>query len=266
MRDKVTWRGHTCLQRPDSSGRFLRAILSGADVGAPDSSRRGRVENYPAASKTPSWTQECGATKKGPQEWGRGSHECPRHKPPTPNPQTRERSELWPLLCVLLVLAVPACKHRKVGERQTAEESGMPNVSSVIHMGDPRAASQLASGFHDIEAHAWRWTMRTFAVYLRPPLGSAQKGAVLYLNFTLTPPQIEKLHSVTLSASVNGNQQSPETWDKPGDYVYRRDVPAGLMTGDSVRVDFELDKAVPPSDQDARELGVVVSKAGLELK
>jgi hypothetical protein len=33
-----------------------------------------------------------------------------------------------------------------------------------------------------------------------------------------------------------------------------------------VRVDFELDKAIPPSEKDARELGVVVSKIGLELK
>jgi hypothetical protein len=38
------------------------------------------------------------------------------------------------------------------------------------------------------------------------------------------------------------------------------------MTGDAVRVDFELDKAIPPSEQDARELGIVVSKVGLEVK
>jgi hypothetical protein len=133
-------------------------------------------------------------------------------------------------------------------------------------MGDPRAASQLAAGFHDIEEHAWRWTMRQFGVYLRPPLGSSKKGAVLVLNLTLPPALLQAQPSITLSASVNGNKLPPETWSKPGTFVYQRDVPAELLAGDAVRVDFELDKAMPPSEKDARELGLVVSKVGLELK
>jgi hypothetical protein len=133
-------------------------------------------------------------------------------------------------------------------------------------MGDPRAAGQLVAGFHDIEAHAWRWSMRQFSVYLRPPLGSAQKGAVLYLNLTLPPVVLEKHQSLSLTASVNGNKLSTETWSAPGSYVYKHDIPAELLAGDGVRVDFELDNAMPPSEKDARELGVVVSKVGLELK
>jgi hypothetical protein len=33
-----------------------------------------------------------------------------------------------------------------------------------------------------------------------------------------------------------------------------------------VRVDFQLDKSMPPSGADARDLGVVVLSAGVELK
>jgi hypothetical protein len=33
-----------------------------------------------------------------------------------------------------------------------------------------------------------------------------------------------------------------------------------------VRVDFQLDKSIPPSGADLRDLGVVVLSAGLELK
>jgi len=177
---------------------------------------------------------------------------------------------LRPLLLVLVVsfaFGLPACKHRKVAERATVEEGGTtPSMSSTIHMGDPRAASQLAAGFHDIEANAWRWTMRQFSVYLRPPLGSSKKGAVLVLSLTVPPSVLQSQPSITLSASVNGNKLPPETWSKTGSYVYQRDVPAELLNGDSVRVDFELDKAMPPNEKDARELGVVVSKVALELK
>jgi hypothetical protein len=167
---------------------------------------------------------------------------------------------------MVLVFSAPACKHHKVAERQTVEETGAPAMASIVHMGDAGAAKQLASGFYDIEAHAWRWTKRQFSVYLRPPSGSASKGAVLTLNLTVPPAVIQGEKSISLSASVNGRKLGAETWSAPGAYLYQRDLPAELLVGDAVRVDFELDKAMPPNGQDARELGVVVSRVALELK
>jgi hypothetical protein len=38
------------------------------------------------------------------------------------------------------------------------------------------------------------------------------------------------------------------------------------LTGESVRIDFKLDKAIAPSESDLRELGVVAHSIGLELK
>jgi len=182
--------------------------------------------------------------------------------------QTFGKLKHAPLIALLLALSciVPACKHRKVAERQTVEETGAPTLASTVHMGDPRAVMQLAAGFHDIEAHAWRWTMRKFSVYLRPPPGSAQKGAVLTMNLTVPPAVLDARKTISLSASVNGNKLGEDSWSNPGNYIYRCDVPGALLTGDAVRVDFELDKALPPTEKDARELGVVVSKVGLELK
>ena len=75
----------------------------------------------------------------------------------------------------------------------------------------PGLCGQLVSGFHGIEANAWRWTMRQFSVYLRPPLGSAQKGAVLIVNLTVPPAVIETEKTISLSASVKGNRFAPET-------------------------------------------------------
>jgi hypothetical protein len=39
-----------------------------------------------------------------------------------------------------------------------------------------------------------------------------------------------------------------------------------VFTGETVRVDFQLDKAMPPSGADRRELGIIVLSIGLESK
>jgi hypothetical protein len=172
------------------------------------------------------------------------------------------------LLLAALLAAAPACKHPTVHSTDTIEEA--PRLASSVQMGDRGAARQLASGFYDIEANAWRWTMQKFAVNLRPPARAAQQGAVLELHLTVPQPSIQKLGSVTLSAVIGGTALTPETYSKAGDYIYRRDVPANLLAGDAVRIDFQLDKAVPPGDagnsEDKRELGIVASSVGLVAK
>jgi hypothetical protein len=131
-------------------------------------------------------------------------------------------------------------------------------------MGDPKVEPQLIKGLHGVEAGAWRWTAKDFTVALHPPFGASQKGAKLTVKLTVPPPTIEKLKSVSLSCNVAGANLAPETYTTPGDYMYVRDVPADAMSGDAVRVDFQLDKAMPPSGGDIRELGIIVFNIGLE--
>lgn len=169
-----------------------------------------------------------------------------------------------PALVAALLLAAPACKHQDVHVTDTVEEA--PRLASTVHMGDRTMASQLPSGFYDVESGAWRWTMRKFAVNLRPPARSAQQGAVLELHLTVPPPSIQKLGSITLSATAGGAALAPETYSKAGEYTYRRDVAANLLAGDAVRIDFQLDKAMPPGDVDKRELGIVAVSVGLISK
>jgi hypothetical protein len=158
-----------------------------------------------------------------------------------------------------------ACKRRdRVRLEQTEEES--PQLATVVHLGDPRNASQLVSGFYEIEDHSWRWTTGKFSVLLRPPRTAARKGAVLQLKFSIPETALSQLKAVSLAATVNGTPLTPETYTQPGSFTYSRDVSGSLLTGESVKVDFSLDKTLPPTGTDQRELGVVASTVGFDTK
>jgi hypothetical protein len=168
-------------------------------------------------------------------------------------------------LVATLVLVPVGCKRaKKVQVQQTVEES--PRMASVIQMGDPKMETQLVSGFYGIEGNAWRWAARQFTVILRPPFGASQRGGTLQLNLTVPQVVIDKLKNISITASVDGSPLPPETYTQAGPYTYKRDVPGNLLTADSVKVDFQLHKAIPPSGGDLRELGVVVNSVSLEAK
>jgi len=170
----------------------------------------------------------------------------------------------WALAFAALLWAPLACKHKKPAVQQIVPEA--TRVPTTVQLGDPRVAGQLISGFYDIENGAWRWTAKQFAVELGTPLGASGRGATLELHFTIPPVVIEKNPAITLSASVDGNVLPPETYTKPGEYVFKKDVPASLMAPDTVRVAFELDKTISPGGADSRVLGVIATKAGLVRK
>ena len=167
-------------------------------------------------------------------------------------------------LAVCLLLA--GCKHRdrKVRVQQTEEDGA--SLASVIEMRDPHVARQLVTGFHPIEEKSWRWTMGQFAVALHPPRNAALKGATLHFKFTLPEAILSKVKTVSISAKVNGAALSPETYTEAGTFDYSRDVDPKLLSGDSVNVEFTLDKFIPAGEVEQRELGVIATSVGFEAK
>jgi hypothetical protein len=156
---------------------------------------------------------------------------------------------------------------KRVPVKETVEEApSAPKLLTAIAMGEPKGEKQLLAGFYGIEANAWRWTAKDFSVTLRPPAGSAANGATLDFAFSLPQGAIDKLSSVTLTATVGGTALPPQTYSKEGQAEYKRDLAPNLLAGDSVRVDFHLDKAMPPSNGDMRQLGVVARSVALEGK
>jgi hypothetical protein len=144
--------------------------------------------------------------------------------------------------------------------------SNTARMASTVQVADPKMAAQLVSGFHGVESGSWRWTERQFTVALGVPAGADQTGGTLELRLTVPPQSIEKLNSLTLTATIAGTDLGPETYSKPGPYIYKREVPARLLPADPVKVAFTLDKAMKPGGADLRELGVVVTSIGLAPK
>jgi len=164
------------------------------------------------------------------------------------------------------LLASAGCKRkaRKMTMEPADEET--TSLATMVHVADPRATVQLIRGFHDVEQNAWRWTMRKFSVTLKTPAGAAARGATLQLKFVIPDVVLAKLKSLALSASVEGTPLAGETYTAAGEQTYTRDVPPQAFKADAVTVDFVLDKALPPGPADRRELGVIVTTAGLEAR
>lgn len=171
-------------------------------------------------------------------------------------------------MVVSLALTAGSCKRKRKPQMKVelTDESGTQQMLSTVSVADPKATPQLIRGFYGVEDNQWRWTTSKFAVTLRPPAMSAQKGATLVLKFTIPDPVMAKVKSTTLKATVNGTATEPQTYTKPGEYVYSRDIPAAALGGEAVMAEFTLDKFLPPSSSDQRELAVIVTSIGLEPK
>lgn len=172
-----------------------------------------------------------------------------------------------PLLLITLVLSTAACRshHRDTVKNEEQAEVG-PRIASTLKMSDAPAPAQLLRGFYSLESGAWRWTAGNFTVLLRPPLASAQRGAVLTFAFTIPDVVIEKLKSVTLTASLSGTKLKSQTFSKPGPFTFTTDIAPELLAKDAVTIDFTLDKSLPAGTVDQRELGIIATAVGLESK
>jgi len=166
-------------------------------------------------------------------------------------------TRLW----ILLLLAAAGCSRPSETSDAARQDQPFEGVSSAIRVADPQAAPQLLKGWHLVEEDRWRWTERKFSLALKIP--ATGKPATLELKFSLPEAVLSRLGPVTLAATINGVPLPKETYTQSGDQTYTRAVAGEALTGAIARLDFELDKALPPNDVDKRELGLVVSTVAL---
>lgn len=164
------------------------------------------------------------------------------------------------VLALGLTIAAAGCK------RSTKHAETAPELLSLVSMDDPSAGAQLVRGFYSLEGNPWRWTAGQFSVVLRPPPGAARNGARLELELNIPDAVFQQLGAVTLSATVDQDPLAPEKFTKPGSHIYARDVPASVLGGDSVSIEFATDKAIPAGKIEKRELALIVTSVGLAAK
>ncbi len=118
-------------------------------------------------------------------------------------------------------------------------------------MADPWGAADLLEGWHALEHNCWRWTERSFSVRLQP------RGVRLRFRFHLPSALLDAGGAVLMRAFVNGEALAEQEYASAGEHVYEHTLPSAIADGEAV-IRFELDRALLPGAQDARELGVQV--------
>ena len=114
---------------------------------------------------------------------------------------------------------------------------------------------ELGHGWHELEYLSWRWTAKSFSVFLNRRSGERGAGELTFA-FTV-PPALVEGREVTLKVDVDGTVLPPKTLDVPGETMYRAVLPTPFRKAERLHVNCSLDYAIRPPD-DPRELGVIV--------
>jgi hypothetical protein len=163
-------------------------------------------------------------------------------------------------------LLIAGCGRRanQAVQNDEGEPAAHASLVSSLQMNAPDAKEHLTKGVYSLESGAWRWTAGKFTITLRTPPGATQKGATLTLHLTAAEPVLQQVHSQSLTAAIGAKILKTEKYVDPGEHIFTADVPASLLTGDAVAIDFSLDRSVPPGPVDRRELGIIVSAVSLD--
>jgi hypothetical protein len=170
-------------------------------------------------------------------------------------------------LAFAAALALSGCGGQAMLEpdQKEAPDAGL---ASLFHTADPQSARQLVDGFYAPEAFG-RWTKPKFSLVLAVPHSPPLQDPALLVKLFVPDNEMAQVKSLSLACSVNGVALAPETFTAPGGQVYARSLPAAALSGDRLsgdrlRADFTLDKWMPGTKQDPRDLGIVVTVVALK--
>ncbi len=137
-------------------------------------------------------------------------------------------------------------------EPEAAQPGNAPGAVSTV------TPLQL-EGFYGLEQGRFRWTKKDFAVTFdklnRPRVGTTR----LTLSLYIPESTIQKLGPLRLSARLGDHVLATATYRQSGGYTFERDLPTEWLTAGPNRFEFALDKSIPPTAADQRELGIVVN-------
>jgi hypothetical protein len=166
------------------------------------------------------------------------------------------------------VLSVTSAAPVRAGWGDLVSDSDLPAAVppeprpklSYLKMGDIRCRPQLLSGWYNIEEGAWRWMAKEAEAVVRAPSGYSSEFA---LQLFFPPDYMERAGGpVTVSVTLDGKPLAKETYVRPGGYRMSAAAPRNRSTSPEATVGIRLNRALPPSGAERRELGAVVSALG----
>jgi len=170
------------------------------------------------------------------------------------------------LFTALLISGACRGKYHRAAIENEEPAAASPRVSSSLKMGDAGSSAQMVKGVYGVESGSWRWTSGHFSILLRAPLAAAQHGGTLTFSFTIPDVVYQKLGKLTMTVSTAGKKLHSDSFATAGAHTLTADVPADMLIKDTVTFDFDLDKSIPASATDSRELGVIATAISLESK
>ena len=131
---------------------------------------------------------------------------------------------------------------------------------AYLHAGDLRVRPQLLGRWYPIEDGGWRWIGKQAQAVLLSP-GESSVDFELRLYF---PEDHMKRAGgpVTVSVLLEDNLLVEKTYSEAGAYSIRQPVTTGSLPHPATRVAIHLDRVVPPTGEEERELGAVVLGLG----
>jgi hypothetical protein len=132
----------------------------------------------------------------------------------------------------------------------------VPSVQEIL-AGAPDFSKE-STGFYVLEQGGWRWTMKDFSL----AFSSSRPAVSITVHVNVPEQAIQKLGTITMSIRVGEHVLAQETFSQPGDYNVTRNLDSGWEH----QFKFHLDKTLPATSADERELGIIFVGAKLDLR
>ena len=130
---------------------------------------------------------------------------------------------------------------------------------SYLELGDLRSRPQLLSGWYSIEDGAWRWMAKEAEAVLLAPSGPLTFEMLLFF-----PPDYMRRAGgpATVSVSLDDKPMYEKTYSQPGGHRVSSAIPQDLLASPATKVSIRVNRALPVTGSDQRQLAAVVERLG----
>jgi tRNA (mo5U34)-methyltransferase len=139
------------------------------------------------------------------------------------------------------------CEYRSLGDTSNSDAVSIEHDERawcLLHSEYGLANVELVAGWNDAEQGGWRWTRRVFSI--------RRLGAAARVTLNLYIPDESVARPLGMTIRSGGEALPPALFERAGLQTLVRDA------GRDELIEFELERAFPPDENDPRERGIIV--------